>query len=84
MRGRPEGRRRQAARAAQTHEGGERRQASLRVAHLLKGRRQDASPLRLPGPPEVSQEIFHREPEAKEQEKGARDGVPTKVSHCRN
>lgn len=72
----------EASRATQTDEGGEHGQASLRVAHLLKGRRQEAPPLRMPGPPEVSQEVSHRQPEAKQQEEGARNGVPTKVGHC--
>lgn len=66
---------------ARTDKGGEHRQAALGVAHLLEGRRQEASPLRLLCSPEVSQEVFHREPEAKQQEESARNGVSAKVCH---
>lgn len=48
------------ARGTQTDKGGEHRQASLGVAHLLETRWQDASPLRLLCSPEVSEEVFHR------------------------
>lgn len=50
----------EASRATQTDEGGEHGHASLRVAHLLEGRWQDGSPLRMLCPPEVSEEVFHR------------------------